>query len=159
MPRPPTFLRNVEAVVSAFGHWPSFHDARVVAFHFDNEGPGVVDLTLHGWTMAPDIDERGFYKLTNHHLVRFRFSEISDADLDGFSADNILFGLTFLPSKDSTVSEMFTVLMDSAMGGDLSGSFSARSGEVTEVSACDSQGRLTEPFRAPNRARDSDSQV
>ena len=34
------------------------------------------------------------------------------------------------------------------MGGDLSGSFSARTGEVLEITSCDEKGNRTEPGAA-----------
>ncbi len=44
----PTYLRNHEAVLNAFGYWPDFHDARVLGFRY-REGTGSrVELDLHG---------------------------------------------------------------------------------------------------------------
>jgi hypothetical protein len=44
----PSYLRNNEAVVEAFGYWPSFQDAPVLAFRFTQEAGGEVEMTLHG---------------------------------------------------------------------------------------------------------------
>lgn len=140
----PSYVRNAEAVVKAFGYWPSFHDAPVVAFRYDKEGPGAVELTVHGWEMTPDVDERGFFKLIKHHLISFVFLGISDAELDQFICGNILFGLEFSSLEEFAAAGTFCVTLDSAMGGDLCGSFSARIGEVVEVVPCGSDGRKTE---------------
>jgi len=92
----PSYLRNTEAVVKAFGYWPSFHDATVFGFHYVRGGNGAVEFTLHGWDMTPEVDERGYFKRIKHHLVRFAFREITDADLERFtSMGNILFKLGF----------------------------------------------------------------
>jgi hypothetical protein len=143
----PSYIRNAEAVVKAFGYWPSFHDAPVVGFRYDEEGDGAVDLTVHGWEMTPDVDERGFFKLIKHHLISFVFLGISDAELDQFRAENILFGLGFSSLEEFNVAGKFSVTLDSAMGGDLCGSFSARIGEIVEVVPCGSDGRKIGPFR------------
>jgi hypothetical protein len=140
-------------VVKAFGYWPSFHDAPVVAFHYNRAGAGAVEFTLQGWEMTSAVDDRGFYKLIKHHLVRFAFQEIVDADLDEFtSSANILFGLKFSNPEEFAAVGRFCVNLESAMGCDLSGSFSARSGGVLDVIPCDADGRRTELAAAPNGA-------
>jgi len=146
MTQAPSYLRNTEAVVKAFGYWPEFHDAAVVAFHYDREGHGVVEFALHAWEMTPEVDERGYFKLIKHHLVRFAFHDISDADLDRFTLENnILFGLDFSSSEEFEAAGKFSVDLNSAMGGDRCGSFSARSGAVVEITPCDRKGRIAEP--------------
>jgi hypothetical protein len=136
----PSYLRNNEAVVKAFGYWPSFHDAPVVALSFTEEAAGKVEMTLHGWELTGVVDESGFYKLIKHHLVRFAFREISNADLGPFAPGNILFALKLSSPEEFEAAAMINVTLDSAMGGDLCGSFSARSGEVLEVIPCDKKG-------------------
>jgi hypothetical protein len=149
-PTPP-FLQNTGPVVKAFGYWPSFHDAPVVAFHYDRAGHGAIEFTLHGWEMTAEVDERGFFKLIKHHLVRFAFHGITDADLDRFTPmGNILFGLGFSSTEEFAVAGKFSVDLDSAMGGDLCGSFCAHSGEVLEIVPCDGGGRRTEPAAPSN---------
>ena len=141
MPSAPSYLRNTESVVAAFGFWPGFHDAPVLGCDYDPAGGGKVVLTLHGWVMSPEVDERGFYKLTRHHLVRFAFHGIVDADLDRFnSMGNILFGLGFSSAEDFAATGRFSVRLDSALGGDLRGSFFAEAGEVLEVVPCGADG-------------------
>ena len=141
----PSYLRNSETVVKAFGCWPRFHDAPVIALRYDRGGQGAVEFTLHGWMMTPEVDERGYFKLTKHHLVRFAFQRILDADLDRFTAvSNVLFGLRFSRAEDVQASGIFSVVLDSAMGGDRCGSFLARTGEVLEVLPCDPDGQPAE---------------
>jgi hypothetical protein len=154
MTRAPSYLRNTEAVVKAFGYWPDFHDAAVVAFHYDREDHGAVGFALHTWEMTPEVDERGYVKLIKHHLVRFAFHNISDADLDRFTPENnILFELGFPSSEEFEAAGKFSVSLNSVMGGELCGSFSARSGGVLEITPCDGKGRMVEPGTEPDGGR------
>jgi len=148
-PAPP-YVRNTEAVVRAFGYWPSFHDSPVTAFDYNRHGSGEVDLSLHGWEMTKEVDERGFFRLIKHHLVRFAFRGVSDADLDQFTSGNILFELGFSTPEEFGAAGKFSVTLDSAMGCEHCGSFCARSGEVLEVVPCCAYGRRTEQVDEPN---------
>jgi hypothetical protein len=150
----PSYLRNNEAVVKAFGYWPSFHDAPVIDFRYKPDGAGVAGFTLHGWEMTPEVDERGYFKLTKHHLVEFAFQEISDADLERFtSMGNILFELGFSRPEEFEVAGKFRVRLDSAIGGNLRGCFWARRGEVLSVCRCDKDGNRTELSGPANRSQ------
>jgi hypothetical protein len=132
--------------VEVFGYWPSFHDAPVLDFGYTPDGAGVIQFTLHGWEMTPEVDERGYFKLMKHHLVDFAFQGISEADLERFtSMENILFGLGFSTPEEFTEAGKFRVQLDSAMGGDLCGCFCARSGEILAVIPCDQDGKRTDP--------------
>lgn len=147
----PSYLQNTKAVVDAFGCWPSFHDAPVLDFRYATEDAGVVEFTLHAWEMTPEVDERGYFKLIKHHLVHFAFQGISKADLERFtSMGNILFELGFSTPEEFKSSGEFRVALDSAMGGDLCGSFSASAGQVLKVTPCDAKGKSTEPGAPPN---------
>jgi hypothetical protein len=144
----PSYLRNTQAVLEAFGYWPSFHDAPVIDFRYRLDAVGVVGFTLHGWEMTREVDERGYFRLIKHHLVEFAFQQISDADLERFtSMGNILFGLGFSTPEEFEAAGKFRVLLDSAMGGDLCGSFWAQRGEVLSVCPCDKDGTRTEQSR------------
>jgi Immunity protein 50 len=145
----PSYLRNTEAVVKAFGYWPSFHDAPVFDFRYVADGSSVIGFILHTWEMTSEVDERGYFKSIKHHLIQFAFREISDADLERFtSMGNILFELGFSTAEEFEANGKFKVDLDSAIGGNLCGSFFARTGEVVEVAPCDKQGRRTEPAHA-----------
>ena len=134
----PHYLRNHEAVVSAFGYWPSFHDAPVLGFEHVGDR---VTLALHAWEMTSRVDAAGYFVLEKHHVVRFAFHGVTEADLTGFIPANILFALRFSPASEFDATGRFTVELDSALGGDLSGSFAASSGEVAAVLPCDPQAQ------------------
>ena len=129
----PTYIRNHEAVVSFFGGWPSFHDANVPAYE---AGADTISLTLHTWLMTDEVDAKGSFVLRNHALVSFRFGSLYDVQMDAFRSDNILFGLEISRGSDAA---SFHVELDSVM--DMSGTFSARSGEVVSVIPCTSNGK------------------
>ena len=141
----PSYLRNAQAVLDAFGYWPSFHDAPVTDFRYEPNGAGAVEFTVHGCQTA-EFDDRGFAKLIKHHLIGFVFRDISKPDLGRFtSMANILFGLGFSTPEECKTAGGFEVRLDSALGSDLCGSFFARNGEVLTVVPCDEDGRRTEP--------------
>lgn len=127
----PTYILNYKAVTDLYGHWPSFHDANVIAYEISND---IINLALHNWQMTKEVDEKGYFVLKDHSLVSFRFKDIYDVNMDSFASGNILFGLEFIPNSDAS----FKVELDSVM--DMSGSFSARSGEVISIVPCTSDG-------------------
>lgn len=126
----PEYLRNVDAVRSAFGCWPSFHDAKLSGFRWDADGEGTIEFALHAFLTSSAIDERGYFVREKAHVVRFRFRHIADAQLDAFVRDNVLFELGFSPADEDG---WFSVELDSAMGSDCGGRFRARDGEVVSV--------------------------
>lgn len=146
----PLYLQNSEAVLRAFGYWPSFHDAPVMAFRYAAGSGSGVELVLHGSELTRDWTRGGRFEAIKHHLVRFAFHDIADEELTGFEPENVLFGLEFSSAEEFAATGKFKVTLDSAIGGDLSGSFSARAGEVVEVVPCDAEGRKTEPGTPPN---------
>ncbi|AVP95701.1 hypothetical protein C7S18_00165 [Ahniella affigens] len=128
----PTQIQNYEAVVDFFGSWPSFHDANVVAYDADVDS---IKLTLHTWRITNQVDANGYLVLRHHALVSFRFSGLHDVQMDAFNSRNILSSLEISPCSDRGSCR---VELDSVM--DLSGSFSAKSGEIVSVIPCDSDG-------------------
>ncbi len=104
------------------------------------EKPDSLELLLHWWRMTNAVDEKGFFILEKHHLVRLGFEGITDADLDHFTPQNILYELGFSSPEEFAKEGKFWVMLDSAMGSELCGSFSAREGAVLEVVPCDAEG-------------------
>jgi hypothetical protein len=135
----PRYLKNHEAVISAFGRWPSFHDAPVKTFE---QLPNRITLTLHAWEMTSEINEKGYFVLRNHHLVRFQFGDIVEADLSSFISANILYELGLSSVAEVEAIGKFKVTLESAMGGELCGSLTAIRGEVIAVQPCDEKGNV-----------------
>lgn len=132
-----TYILNHKAVVDFFGHWPSFHDAKVSTYEAARPETQSLGFTLHTWQMTDEVNAKGFFVLRDYALVSFRFDDIHDVKMDAFKAGNILFGLEFVLSSDLS---SFRVELDSVM--DMSGSFSARSGEVVSIIPCTSDGKV-----------------
>jgi hypothetical protein len=95
-----------------------------------------LDLTLHTWEMTSEVDVKGYYVLRKHTLVAFRFAGVHGASLDRFDSGNILFGMDITRAGDAG---SFHVELDSVM--DMSGDFSATSGEILSVIPCTSDAK------------------
>lgn len=126
----PSYLQGHENVVSAYGRWPSFHDAPVIrwANHAD-----VIELEVEAGEMTSEVDAQGYYVIAKRCLVAFRFTAIIATELDVFLPENILFELGFSSVADLAMNGSFEVVLDSAMGSDLGGRFTATSGEIVQV--------------------------
>lgn len=126
----PAYIAGHQDVVDHFGYWPSCHDSPVLRFtHLGDE----IELHLEAWEMTPEVDSRGYFVLTKRHHIGFRFSGIVSTQLESFLPENILYELGFSSVSDFAASQQFEIILDSAMGSDLCGSFVARSGQVTFV--------------------------
>jgi hypothetical protein len=91
-------IENSEALTKVFGTWPSFHDAEVVSVVLDRQGQEeyggpTVDLVVHVFEMTSEVDNKGYYVLRHHTLVRFRFFQVVELFLEGFNHQNALFAL------------------------------------------------------------------
>ena len=107
-----------------------------MAYTAPTAGRQTVDLTLHTWEMTSEVDAKGYYVLRKHVLVTFRFAGVRDACLERFDSGNILFGMNITRAGDA---DSFHVELDSVM--DMSGDFSATSGEIVSVVPCTSDGK------------------
>lgn len=132
----PSYILNHKAVVDLYGRWPSFHDAAVPVYVAPTPQSQSLGFILHTWQMTDEADAKGYFVLQKHALVSFRFDGIHDANMDSFRSGNILFGMEIFPGTDGS---SFRVVLNSVM--DMSGSFSARKGEVVSVIPCTSDGR------------------
>ena len=74
-----------------FGYWPNFHDAEIISLHLNRSGHS--SMRAHTWEMTKEIDQNGYYVLTKHLVVEFVFENISGLDLNGFSHQNVVFGI------------------------------------------------------------------
>ncbi|WP_377178491.1 hypothetical protein [Rubritalea tangerina] len=83
--------------------------------------------------MTNHTDSKGYFILTKHHEIAFRFDDISSQSLDDFIADNIFDTLRFSTVEHYERDSVFTVDLDSVMGSDLCGTFTAQTGLVTSV--------------------------
>jgi len=126
----PTYLRNHQKVIDAFGYWPTFHDSPVIRFH---RQPDLIELEIEAWEMTSEVDANGYFKLTKRHEIGFAFRGIVATELEQFIPQNILFELLFSPEEEHALNGHFTVELDSAMGCDLCGRFCTKEGEITFI--------------------------
>tara|TARA_B100000614_G_scaffold256097_1_gene274124 strand:- start:47 stop:508 length:462 start_codon:yes stop_codon:yes gene_type:complete len=136
-------------VTDAFGYFPTFHDAEVIWVTLNrNSSPGVewpvptLEFLLHGWEMTSEVNEKGFYVLTKHHLVHFKFSGIDHMNLQHFNHQNAIFELSITEIEKPTDHAKLEVQISHAHG--LNGAFRAVSGEVLSVTPCDADGFPTQ---------------
>lgn len=85
-------------LVRWFGEVSSFHDAEIISLEFSRRG--IRRLGVHGFLMSDKIDERGFGVHEKHAVVTFALEDIMDLQLDGFSPQNVIFGLQLQRATD-----------------------------------------------------------
>lgn len=78
-------------LVSWFGEVPTFHDAEILSFDLRRNAPSA--LRVHGWTTTNAIGPGGNYVLDRHAVVTFTLTDVMDLQLEGFSIQNVIFGL------------------------------------------------------------------
>jgi hypothetical protein len=101
-----------------FGFWPSFHDPEVIKLHLNRRGPSC--LAIHTWEMTKRVDSKGYYELEKHVVVEFILEDVAALSLEGFSKQNVIFGLAI-----DKIETGFPLTLDPCYG--LSGTIEARS--------------------------------
>lgn len=132
MSTPVDRITNSDAVVSVFGHWPSFHDAEVLGLELARQidgpsGPSLV-VQIHVFSMTNEVDDRGYFVCKNHSTVLLKFDGIFELELDGFNHQNALSGLGIAASGTEG---LFDVHFDPAYG--MESRFKCRAIEVASV--------------------------
>lgn len=137
------WIEGSEKLTGIFGYWPSFHDAMVVRFSIDwretidraNDGP-IIETLIHAYEATSEVDPAGFFIVKNHVLVRLRFYNIADPDLEDINHCGILFELLIEDIRDQGLEgRNFQVVLDPFHG--LNGGFQCRRIEVLDVTPCD----------------------
>jgi hypothetical protein len=132
-------ISNYEAVLKAFGQWPSFHDGEVHRVVLDrtrrltsgSHYPSI-ELEVRGWIMTDEVTDAGYYKQEHDSVVHFLFEEVSELELDGLNHQNVLSSLDFEAVKDAQSGSVFLSVELSHCYG-LSGSFKALRASVVSV--------------------------
>lgn len=75
-----------------FGRQPTFHDGEILSLTLNRSG--ISELKIHGWITTDQVDANGYIVLDKHAVVTFGFEDIVDLVLDGFSHQNVVYGLT-----------------------------------------------------------------
>lgn len=79
-----------------FGEEPSFHDAEILSLRLNRAGQST--LKIHGWIMT--LGAGGDLILHRHAVVTFTLEGIMDLQLDGFSPQNVIYGLKLQRATD-----------------------------------------------------------
>jgi hypothetical protein len=114
------WVENSAALTQIFGEWPSFHDAEVLMMHLDRAGEdgSTLEARIHVFLMTDEVDERGYYVLTNHTDVTLRFTNIVLRQLHWFNDQNVLSELLIseLPAEELSDEQRFHVHFASSWG-------------------------------------------
>jgi hypothetical protein len=136
----PVPVVNAEALVSAFGYWPSFHDAEVHRAGLDRGGSGErpsITLVVHAFDTSNDVDEKGYYRVITSVLATLRFEDVRASELRDLGPQNVLSSLDF----EREMSGLIRVTLGPCYG--LSGSLLC--GQVTVLSVV--------PWQSPTEDR------
>jgi hypothetical protein len=109
-----------------FGYAPRFHDAEVLRLDFDREG-ATCHLVVHGFEMTKEVDARGFFVCTKHVVTTFLLKELTNMEIDGFSSQNAVLGITIM--REPGVEFRIEIEPANGLGGVIGG----RSLEITMV--------------------------
>lgn len=121
-----------ELLVRAMGRWPSFHDATVVDAQLEHDRCRVM---IHVFRMTDRVDDRGYYVLTDHHLVRFQMLGVSECSLPaGYDRDTL--SELDIERSGGGVSVTFHSVIDP----EFSWQVLCREVSLTEVVPCSAQG-------------------
>jgi hypothetical protein len=104
------------------GCLPSFHDAEVLGLQLDREG-ATCRLRVHTWEMSQEVDEAGYFVTSRHVVVSFELGDVTELSLEGFSHQNVIFGLFIERSDDG-----FRIELEPCFG--LSGAITAKTVRV-----------------------------
>ena len=95
---PPVPVGNAVALLSAFGYWPSFHDAEVHRAVLDRGGPDErpsVTLVVHAFDTSDEIDEKGYYRVVTSVMATLRLDDVRQSELRDIGPQNVLSSLGF----------------------------------------------------------------
>jgi hypothetical protein len=103
----PKYIAGSEKVIEVLGHWPTFHDAELIAFHAERSLPAKVGFSLaHVALHVRQYETIGegtasFEQvLRKSVLIRLVLSEASDFELSGFNHQNVINSLTVFPVQN-----------------------------------------------------------
>jgi Immunity protein 50 len=139
---------GVELITKVFGYWPSFHDAEIKWLRLDitdsegGIGP-MLEFAIHCFEITDKVSPSGFCVLEKHTLVHFRFRQVSDLDLHGFTNQNAIFGLEIEDESNPTWEDQFFKISIVASSG-LGGSFHSRFPEILSAIPCNQKGEPLE---------------
>jgi hypothetical protein len=132
-------IANHQAVIEAFGQWPSFHDGEVLRVLLDRtrrhpNGSYIasIELVVRGWVMTSEVTESGCFKLEHDSVVHFLFEQVEDVVLEDLNHQNVLSSLNLKIVSDHEFGvPLLSVELGQCFG--LCGSFKSRRASVVSV--------------------------
>jgi Phosphoenolpyruvate synthase/pyruvate phosphate dikinase len=112
---PPTGVVNSEALLSAFGFWPSFHDAEVHSAFLDRGTalePPSITLVVYAFACDRELDENGFFRITTSVLVTLKCADVRESELFELGHQNVLCCMGF----ESTAEGLVRVTLEPCYG-------------------------------------------
>jgi immunity protein 50 of polymorphic toxin system len=94
----PVPIGNARGPLSAFGYWPSFHDAEVHRVELNRGAAGEhpsITLVVHVFDMSNEVDENGQYRVVTSVLTTLRFDDVRESELLDLGPQNVLSSLVF----------------------------------------------------------------
>jgi Immunity protein 50 len=85
------------ALIGWFGRWPSFHDAEILSVSLNRSRSSCV--RIHAWEMSKEVDAEGYFIPRKHVVVSFLLDGLTDLELNGFSSQNVILGLSVQRSE------------------------------------------------------------
>ena len=110
---------NSEALLSAFGFWPSFHDAEVhsaILNRGDALEPPSITLVVYAFSCDREVGENGFFRIATSVLVTWKCSDVRESELVDLGQQNVIASMGF----ESTAEGLVRVTLEPCYG--LSGS-------------------------------------
>lgn len=132
---PPSGVENIDAVLSALGRWPTFHDAEVISLNLRRSTGGTgADLLLdvHVRDYAPRNEGTTQFEMacTASALIGLCFLDVADVKIEEFNGQNVIHSLHFRNSNDG-----YDVKVESSYG--LAGSWQCKRVQVTRIETLD----------------------
>jgi hypothetical protein len=100
-------VEGSELLVAVMGYWPAFHDANVLRVERSGD---TLTVVVHVFQMTSEVDARGHFVLTKHHLVTFELlGVIADTLPEKYDGD-ILFELAAERAEEGVVIAFVSVI-------------------------------------------------
>ena len=130
-------VENSELLIAAIGHWPSFHDAKVLSIlRLQNS----CVAAFHVFQMTHEVDPQGHFILRNHHRVEMSMLGVHGDSLPRQYTGDVLSALSIRRDGD-----LISVDFESHMAND--GSIVCERVRLISVDPCDGDERRQTEIR------------
>lgn len=85
-------IENHQALIAAFGEWPSFNGAEIVSIRMERAGEDApfLEAVIHHGLRDGTLDTRGRPTLRNEHLTTLRFGRAQIGYVSSFNHQNAI---------------------------------------------------------------------